>query len=122
MHNHSYGTSPDFTATPESPLRSPWPAPAATRARRSLRLLLGHPAYQDGSLAIGALTAGGNAGATLREFHPHLLPLADRVLGATDIDTLLGHDVVFLGLPHGHSAVIAEQLPETDVVIDCVVT
>ncbi|WP_258008446.1 N-acetyl-gamma-glutamyl-phosphate reductase, partial [Rhodococcus sp. ENV425] len=63
--------------------------------------------------------AGGNAGATLREFHPHLLPLADRILGATDLDTLAGHDVVFLGLPHGHSAVIAEQLPDTTVVIDC---
>ena len=30
------------------------------------------------ALAIGALTAGGNAGSTLFEHHPHLLPLADR--------------------------------------------
>ena len=44
--------------------------------------------------------------------------LADRGLAPTDLDSLAGHDV-FPGLPHGHSAVIAEQLPETTVVIDC---
>ncbi|PTR32433.1 N-acetyl-gamma-glutamyl-phosphate reductase [Rhodococcus sp. OK519] len=84
-----------------------------------LRLLLGHPAYRDGSLVIGALTAGGNAGSTLGSHHPHLLPLADRILGPTDIDNLSGHDVVFLGLPHGKSAEIAEQLPQSTVIIDC---
>ncbi|QBJ94713.1 N-acetyl-gamma-glutamyl-phosphate reductase [Rhodococcus sp. ABRD24] len=84
-----------------------------------LRLLLGHPAYRDGSLVIGALTAGGNAGTTLGAHHPHLVPLADRVLAATDIETLSGHDVVFLGLPHGNSAEIARQLPESTVIIDC---
>ncbi|MFC9790821.1 N-acetyl-gamma-glutamyl-phosphate reductase [Rhodococcus sp. NPDC127528] len=84
-----------------------------------LRLLLGHPAYLDGSLTIGALTAGSNAGATLGEFHPHLLPLAGRVLEPTTLDRLDGHDVVFLGLPHGNSAEIAKQLPERTVIIDC---
>lgn len=84
-----------------------------------LRLLLGHPAVRDGSLVIGSLTAGGNAGATVGEFHPHLLPLSERVLGPTTIEELRGHDVVFLGLPHGKSAEIALQLPESVVVIDC---
>lgn len=84
-----------------------------------LRLLLGHPAYADGRLTIGALTAAGNAGSTLAEHHPHLLPLADRVLAATDTATLAGHDVVFLGLPHGHSAAIAAGLGENTLVIDC---
>lgn len=83
-----------------------------------LRLLLGHPAYADGRLTIGALTAAASAGSTLGEHHPHLLPLADRVLQATDADVLAGHDVVFLGLPHGHSAALAEQLGDT-VIIDC---
>ena len=41
-----------------------------------LRLLLGHPAYQDGRLTIGALTAAGSAGTVLADHHPHLLPLA----------------------------------------------
>ncbi|WP_081586226.1 N-acetyl-gamma-glutamyl-phosphate reductase [Tsukamurella sp. 1534] len=84
-----------------------------------LRLLLGHPKYETGELTIGALTAGGNAGSTLFEHHPHLLPLADRVLEETTPDTLRGHDVVFLGLPHGKSAEIAEALPPSTLIIDC---
>ena len=56
-----------------------------------LRLLLGHPAYADGRLTIGALTAAGNAGTTVGDHHPHLLPLASRVLEATDVDVLAGH-------------------------------
>ena len=55
-----------------------------------LRLLLGHPAYADGRLSIGALTAAASAGTTLGEHHPHLLPLAQRVLEPTDIDVLRG--------------------------------
>ncbi|MBF6239757.1 N-acetyl-gamma-glutamyl-phosphate reductase [Nocardia otitidiscaviarum] len=84
-----------------------------------LRLLLGHPAYRAGRLEIGALTAGSNTGTALGELQPHLLPLADRVLAPTTADELAGHDVVFLGLPHGQSAALAQQLPESTVVIDC---
>jgi N-acetyl-gamma-glutamyl-phosphate reductase len=78
-----------------------------------LRLLLGHP-----SVDIGALTAGGNAGTALGQHHPHLVPLADRVLEDTTPEVLSGHDVVFLALPHGHSAELAAQLPEDVLVID----
>ncbi|MFI9408113.1 N-acetyl-gamma-glutamyl-phosphate reductase [Nocardia sp. NPDC052316] len=84
-----------------------------------LRLLLGHPAYRAGRLVIGALTAGSNAGTALGALQPHLLPLADRVLAPTTVEELAGHDVVFLGLPHGQSAAIAEQLPASTVIIDC---
>lgn len=84
-----------------------------------LRLLLGHPAYADGRLTIGALTAAASAGTLLGEHHPHLLPLADRALEATDADTLKGHDVVFLGLPHGHSAALADELGSDTVIVDC---
>src|ERR1700761_5071276 len=83
-----------------------------------LRLLLGHPSYADGRLSIGALTAAASAGTALGEHHPHLLPLAQRVLETTDIDVLRGHDVVFLALPHGHSADLAEQLGTDTLVID----
>jgi N-acetyl-gamma-glutamyl-phosphate reductase len=79
-----------------------------------LRLLLGHPGVE-----IGALTAGSNAGETLGGLQPHLVPLADRVLEPTTVEVLAGHDVVFLGLPHGQSAEIAEQLGDDVVVIDC---
>ena len=79
-----------------------------------LRLLLGHP-----DVRIGAVTAGSNAGEPLGTLQPHLVPLADRILDATNVDTLSGHDVVFLALPHGQSGVIAQQLGFETVVIDC---
>ncbi|MFT4041918.1 MAG: N-acetyl-gamma-glutamyl-phosphate reductase [Gordonia sp. (in: high G+C Gram-positive bacteria)] len=84
-----------------------------------LRLLCGHPRVASGELEIGALTAGSNAGTLLGAHHPHLLPLADRVLADTTPEVLAGHDVVFLGLPHGASAEIADALPPTTLIIDC---
>ncbi|RJQ70512.1 N-acetyl-gamma-glutamyl-phosphate reductase [Pseudonocardiaceae bacterium YIM PH 21723] len=79
-----------------------------------LRLLLAHP-----DVEIGALTAGGNAGTPLGQHHPQLIPLADRILGDTNPETLTGHDVVFLALPHGHSAALAAQLDPRTVIVDC---
>lgn len=79
-----------------------------------LRLLLNHP-----EIEIGALTGNTNAGQRLGGLQPHLLPLADRVLEATDVEALAGHDVVFLALPHGQSAAVAEQLGDTALVVDC---
>lgn len=82
-----------------------------------LRLLLGHP-----DVEIGALTGGSNAGELLGVLQPHLVPLADRVLEETTPETLAGHDVVFLALPHGQSGAVAEKLGESSpdtVVIDC---
>ncbi|GAA2023521.1 N-acetyl-gamma-glutamyl-phosphate reductase [Terrabacter terrae] len=79
-----------------------------------LRLLLAHPRFE-----VGAVTAASSAGERLGGVHPHLVPLADRVLEATTPATLAGHDVVFLALPHGHSGAIAAQLSESVVIIDC---
>ncbi|MEJ7795513.1 MAG: N-acetyl-gamma-glutamyl-phosphate reductase [Nocardioides sp.] len=79
-----------------------------------LRLLLGHPDAE-----IGALTGGSNAGEALGSLQPHLLPLADRVLEPTTPETLAGHDVVVLGLPHGQSGPLAAALGDDTVVIDC---
>ncbi|MGH3558410.1 MAG: N-acetyl-gamma-glutamyl-phosphate reductase, partial [Mycobacterium sp.] len=84
-----------------------------------LRLLLGHPAYADSRLSIGVLTAASSAGTTLADHHPHLTPLAQRVLEPTEAELLDGHDVVFLALPHGHSAALAEQLSPETLVVDC---
>lgn len=107
------------TADSTGPIRVAIAGASGYAGGEILRLLLGHPAHREGRLEIGALTAGGNAGATLGAFHPHLLPLADRVLDPTTLDVLAGHDVVFLGLPHGNSAEIAKALPESTVIIDC---
>ncbi|MEU9794375.1 N-acetyl-gamma-glutamyl-phosphate reductase [Streptomyces sparsogenes] len=79
-----------------------------------LRLLLAHPQVE-----IGALTGNSNAGRRLGALQPHLLPLADRVLEPTGPEALAGHDVVFLALPHGQSAAVAEQLGGEVVIIDC---
>src|ERR1041384_5070668 len=73
-----------------------------------LRLLLGHPAYADGRLTIGSLTAAASAGTTLAEHQPHLLPLAGRVLEATEAEALAGH-----------SATLAEERGADTVIVDC---
>ncbi|MFH8434879.1 N-acetyl-gamma-glutamyl-phosphate reductase [Streptomyces sp. NPDC018007] len=78
-----------------------------------LRLLLAHPGVE-----IGALTGHSNAGQTLGSLQPHLRPLAHRVLEPTTADVLAGHDVVFLALPHGQSAAVAEQLGPEVLVVD----
>lgn len=78
-----------------------------------LRILLAHPHVE-----VGALTAASSAGTVLGQHQPHLGPLADRLVQDTTADTLAGHDVVFLALPHGHSGAIAAELGEGTVVID----
>ncbi|MFF3513780.1 N-acetyl-gamma-glutamyl-phosphate reductase [Streptomyces sp. NPDC002573] len=78
-----------------------------------LRLLLAHPEVE-----IGALTGNSNVGQRLGALQPHLLPLADRVLQETAPEALAGHDAVFLALPHGQSAAVAEQLGAEVLVID----
>ncbi|GLW66980.1 N-acetyl-gamma-glutamyl-phosphate reductase [Actinomadura rubrobrunea] len=79
-----------------------------------VRILAGHPEFE-----IGAVTAGANAGTPLGARQPHLRPLADRILDETTPDVLAGHDAVFLALPHGQSAAIAERLGDDVLVVDC---
>ncbi|WP_062646812.1 N-acetyl-gamma-glutamyl-phosphate reductase [Streptomyces maremycinicus] len=78
-----------------------------------LRLLLTHPEVE-----IGALTGNSNAGQPLGALQPHLLPLAGRILQETTPEVLAGHEVVFLALPHGQSAAVAEQLGPEALVVD----
>lgn len=79
-----------------------------------LRLLLGHPEVE-----IGAVTGHSNAGQRLGALQPQLLPLADRELAPTTTEVLAGHEVVFLALPHGQSAAVAEELGPEVLVVDC---
>ena len=79
-----------------------------------LRILAGHPEFE-----IGTLTAGGNAGAVLGTLQPHLRSLSDHVLAETTPQTLAGHDVVFLALPHGTSGPLAAELGDDVLVVDC---
>jgi N-acetyl-gamma-glutamyl-phosphate reductase len=79
-----------------------------------LRLLLAHPEAE-----IGTLTGNSNAGERLGTLQPHLRLLDARVLEPTTAEALAGHDVVFLALPHGQSAAVAEQLGDEVLIVDC---
>ncbi|MGO4595541.1 N-acetyl-gamma-glutamyl-phosphate reductase [Leifsonia sp. 2TAF2] len=79
-----------------------------------LRILAGHPDFE-----VRTVTAHQNAGHPLIAHQPHLRSLAHLTLQDTTAETLAGHDVVFLALPHGTSGEIAAQLPEDTVVVDC---
>lgn len=72
-----------------------------------LRILANHP-----HVDVGALSAHSNAGQRLGEVQPHLRSVADRRLVATTAENLLGHDVVFLALPHGASAEVAADITQ----------
>ncbi len=78
-----------------------------------LRLIDAHP-----DLTVGPITAHGNAGEPLGAVHPQLPGLADRVLAPTSAESLAGADLVFLALPHGQSAALAEQLPPEVKIVD----
>src|SRR4051812_5038754 len=78
-----------------------------------LRLLLSHPDLEPATLA-----AGGSAGAPVTSVHPQLPALAGRAFAETDPATLADADVVFLALPHGESAALARQLPDSVLVVD----
>ena len=77
-----------------------------------LRLLAGHPEFD-----LVAATAHAQAGAHVTAVHPQLAGL-DLTLGVTDAATLGGADLVFLALPHGHSAAVAAQLPAGVKIVD----
>jgi N-acetyl-gamma-glutamyl-phosphate reductase len=79
-----------------------------------LRILAGHPDFE-----VRTVTAHQNAGHPLIAHQPHLRSLAHHTLHETSPETLSGHDVVFLALPHGTSGEIAAQLPDDTVVVDC---
>lgn len=83
----------------------------------ALRLLLAHPEVE-----VGALTAHTNAGELVGKHHPHLRAVADRTFAPTTAESLLGHDVVILALPHGASGAIAAELEAAGsdaLVLDC---
>ena len=75
----------------------------------TLRLLAGHP-----DLDVATVTAHSSAGKRLSEVAPHIDLGHDPVLAETSVETLRGHDVVVLALPHGQSGRIAAELRAED--------
>jgi N-acetyl-gamma-glutamyl-phosphate reductase len=79
-----------------------------------LRLLAAHPEFE-----VTTVTAFANAGQKLSSIQPHLRSLADLELVETTSESLAGHDIVFLALPHGKSGELTAELDATTLVIDC---
>ncbi|GGM02834.1 N-acetyl-gamma-glutamyl-phosphate reductase [Micromonospora yangpuensis] len=77
-----------------------------------LRLIAGHPEFD-----LVAATAHRQAGQPVSAVHPQLAGL-DLVFAGTDPTTLADADLVFLALPHGESAALAAELPESVRVVD----
>ena len=78
-----------------------------------LRLLSGHPSFR-----IRAVTAQSNAGQSLAAVHPQLAALGELTLLPTTPEALAVADLVFLALPHGASASIAQALPSHIRIVD----
>ena len=79
-----------------------------------LRLLAVHPDFE-----VRTVTAHSNAGQRLIDVQPHLRSLAHLTLVDTTPETLAGHDVVFLALPHGASGALTGHLSVDTLVVDC---
>ncbi|TDW28987.1 N-acetyl-gamma-glutamyl-phosphate reductase [Cryobacterium psychrophilum] len=79
-----------------------------------LRLLAGHPEFE-----VRTVTANSNAGHPLIDVQPHLRSLAHLTLVDTTPETLSGHEVVFLALPHGKSGELTAHLNADTLVVDC---
>ena len=79
-----------------------------------LRVIAGHPELQ-----VKTVTANSNVGEKVSSLHPHLLSYADMVFAPTDAQTLAGHDIVFLAMPHTKSAEVAAWLSPETLVLDC---
>ncbi len=77
------------------------------------RLLHTHPCIN-----LRTVSSSTSVGDPLSAQQPHLHGLGEYVLAPTDATTLSGHDVVFLALPHGHSAELAATLPAETLVLD----
>jgi N-acetyl-gamma-glutamyl-phosphate reductase len=79
-----------------------------------LRLLAAHPEFE-----VTTVSAFNNSGQPLSAVQPHLRSLAHLELVDTTPANLIGHDVVFLALPHGKSGELTAALDAGTLVVDC---
>jgi N-acetyl-gamma-glutamyl-phosphate reductase len=81
-----------------------------------LRLLAGHPDFE-----VAAVTAGSSAGQAVADVHPHLAGaprVGELTLQPTGPDALSNCDLVFLALPAGESAAVANVIPDGVKLVD----
>lgn len=79
-----------------------------------MRLIANHP-----ELELRTVTAQSNVGEKVSALHPGNRSHADLEFVETTKENLMGHDVVFLALPHSKSAEVAKQLEDAALVVDC---
>jgi N-acetyl-gamma-glutamyl-phosphate reductase len=78
-----------------------------------LRLLANHPHFE-----VAAISAHSNAGEEITSIHPHLRSYAGRTFSAFSPGEFVQCELIFLALPHGESAKIIAQLPESAKIVD----
>jgi N-acetyl-gamma-glutamyl-phosphate reductase len=78
-----------------------------------LRLLAHHPTFVPEYIA-----AGSSAGEPITSIHSHLSAYSDQVFAATDVAQMNKLDLLFLALPHGESAHIAQQISPSVKIVD----
>ena len=78
------------------------------------RLLAHHP-----NIELVTVTGNSSVGETLGSLNPELSRYRDLVFAENTNENLVGHDVVFLALPHTKSAEVASWLEEDVLVLDC---
>lgn len=78
-----------------------------------LRVLAGHPKF-----SVEVIAAHSNAGEEIISVHPQLSFLRGRKFDSSDIPSLSKCDLLFFALPHGESAKLIHQLPESIKVVD----
>lgn len=79
-----------------------------------LRLIASHP-----NLELKTATASSQVGESIASIHPTLEKYAAMHFVETTPETLAGHDIVFLALPHSKSAELALALNSETLVLDC---
>lgn len=78
-----------------------------------LRLLAQHPAFE-----VQAVSAHSNAGEEITAIHPQLQSYAGRKFSTFSVTEFATCDLVFLALPHGESAKVVSQLPDSTKIVD----
>lgn len=78
-----------------------------------LRLLASHPHFEASYIA-----AGSNAAELITDIHSHLTQYGATRFSATSIEEINKTELVFLALPHGESAALAEKISPSVRVVD----
>src|SRR5699024_5433309 len=95
------------------PLRRP-AAPSARPSSGPPRTRAGAPCACGAGIEVTTVAAHSSAGQRLSEVAPHIDLGHDPILAETTTETLRGHDIVVLALPHGQSGRIAAELRAED--------